>query len=434
MVVFRFLVKFLLIILIFIPKQSFAEFYLSEIDSNYAKKVILAQDNFLPIVNISIAFKGSGYANEHKDKLGLTRLFINLSNEFEFSSDQDNLRNIIKRKAIKLDFSSDRNNFYIDISFNSNDYLFVARILEKFFTEQGFTAEKLKQKKSDLLITIQQNNKNSNFIAKSNLLNKLIKSENYKQTSFGSKETLDNIVIADLKNIVKNRFSRDNLFIAISGNISQSKIKKLLELGFSNLKHNNSIKINKIEFNQPSFSKINFPDRDQVIIISAIEAYANQNQKEYYNFYLLNHIIGDSGLNSKLGKLLREELGLTYSANSNLYKIADKTIWVMNFATDKAKYEEALFEIKNFINNLAPITKEELEQIKHKVSQERKIYFTTNQKVSSFLLGKIINGQNYKSINAELDNLSEVTTDDINELIKRIKDFKLYTTVIVGDL
>lgn len=423
-----------LILVVSCFKAAHARIDYVDMPTSKLSRLIYVYDDFLPIVNMQIAFKDAGFVQDPTDMLGLSRVYLNLANGMNFSADYKTLQELMSRKAIELSFSADQENFYINLKFINSDYRYVARILNKFFTEHDFSDQFLELSKKDLMAIRKQKYKDSNYLLALNFQRLVFAGSKYSESSYGSDDTIANIGLEDVEIYQEGRFARDNLHVSIVGDMKQREISNFIDLAFAGLKKEHALSLPEVKIASDFFEEVLYKEKEQIIIKAAIQA-PSRSDSDYFAFYLFDEIMGGSNFSSRLGSVLREEKGLTYGVYSYLTEIAAKNLWMITFSTSKEKYSSALNELELLISNLKqnPISEEELKLAKDRYRESYEIYFATNDKIADYMLQAVIAGEDPNLINTQVEEIEKVSLEDVRKIANNIQSFSSFATVSLGD-
>lgn len=154
----------------------------------------------------------------------------------------------------------------------------------------------------------------------------------------GSKKLIKKFNRQQIINFIKNHYTADNLYFSFSGNLSEKKLKTVLEKYFSNVACSNDKPVrNKIK-KYGQFSTIKKKKNAQTHGVIGVPAYSS-NHKKRRSLILLNNILGGPGMNSRLNMEIREKHGFAYNVESNYNSYSDTGLFTIYFGSDK-KYAE----------------------------------------------------------------------------------------------
>ncbi len=274
-----------------------------------------------------------------------------------------------------------------------------------------FTQEEFDKEQKITLDGIKSNEKSVTSAAR-RVENLLTYGANHPYGEYISKESVNNITLADVETNYNRYYRPNNAYLIIQGDIKPKKIKKLVKNLFGDWK---TREISEIEIQKPinvETTEINFINMDnavqsEIAIINNIEL--KLGDKDYYAALLANRILGGSGT-ARLFKNLREDKGYTYGSYSSIrqsrYAASFRaTASVRNMVTDSS-----VVEMMKEINTIRykKITKSELKNAKA-------------QYIGSF----VINVQKPETVagyalNRELYNLSDIYYETYLEKINAV--------------
>ncbi len=144
---------------------------------------------------------------------------------------------------------------------------------------------------------------------------------NHPYGEFVTKETLNNIALADVKQFYKDHFNPNNAYLVVVGDVNFKKIKKQIHKYFGKWERSNYkyVAIPKVEpnTNQTEIDFIDMPHAVQSNISLTNNVDRKISDSDYFAVLIANKILG-GGFNSYLNMNLREEHGYTYGARSSI--------------------------------------------------------------------------------------------------------------------
>ena len=425
----------ILVLIFFLCHKSYAtNFSIKEL-SYEDVKIYYLYDNFLPIIDIKLAFKnrGTSYVNEELE--GINSIVSYLTNNLLFLGDK---RAEISRKInasnIKISFDNDIENFYISLRFLKKDIEFVTEILMLFFNDAKIKDNDIDQAKTYLNYVKADSYLNSNFIAKMNLKKSYFKEEyardgfmNYQEGKFINKKS-----IIDFINSLK---FKDNISLSIVGDIQIKKIDELMHNIFGAFTAKSNIENKSVKIHNFKHKEFQLSGYDQVIFNSIIKGFPRDDD-DFYKFYLFNYLFGASGRNSYIGRILREEEGLTYSGSSDISFLNNETFLITNFATDKNKFTDAEIIANKIYEDIKnhKFTENELNIAKKHLIGKYNIIFSSNSIIAGFLLRLNMNDLPITYINDRNNFIEAVNIEDIIDVQKRLFSSGDFAKIVTGDI
>ncbi len=391
-------------------------------------------DDSTKIVSLDLAFKNSGYALDDFNKLGLTYLLLNIFRQAEIGKNPEQLRDIVEKYGIKLDFSAEAENFYISVKYIKDFQSQVISLLQNFLEAEIFSEKIAEQNKESLLKKYKNNLGNASFLGTINLLDELFADSDLRKNPYGTEETLANISLEDLEQFAKQRFTKAKLHMAISGNIDKKQAMELYGKLTRNLLDEYNLNFADYNLNYQPFDKQISLAKDQILIKAFIPA-PGKGSNNFYKYYLANYLIGGAGLTSVLSQELREKHGLTYSVYSHFDSYNNFAIWYVEFATDKENYDKSLKILQKTLKDIAKkgFDEAEINEAKKFLTGSYSIYFNTNEKISSYLLDSSLRKISPAIIRSRNKLINSYTVAEINEVISKFVIPEQISYIAVGD-
>jgi len=240
----------------------------------------------------------------------------------------------------------------------------------------------------------------------------------------GTKETLLNINRETIFNYFKSNYSKKNTLVIISGNFDEKKIIKWVEKYFNNY---NNLKTPTKKSTQKYIvpKKVNIIKRENLKQAHLLFLFKTKGFKDLKNKRFILDIIKSIlgyGFSSRMFRILREELGVTYYLKVDCDLYTDRGyIYIQTASTlDKINItiEKIIYEMVNLKNKL--ISSGELEKAKSMILSSLFSNLETSLNLSFFyglnylLLGRIYTIDEHKKI------FYKISSREIKEEAKKI--------------
>lgn len=266
--------------------------------------------------------------------------------------------------------------------------------------------------------------------------------ENYYSGSFyahdelGTEEIISKVSREKLLAYKNKHYTANNCIISVAGNIEFDELDKIIEKYFVSCFETKSLpyEVNKTEIKPNIRKKYDIVCRDdnQANVCVHIKTVPATSDKKYISD-LYTSILGNSQ-NSRLYKIIREELGLVYSvyAFSDMVSVTGG-IFIM-LGTRPKNVKKAIFEIRKIIDEFAEngATKEEFERVKNLKKSILEYSLETNQDVAEANGTMLHLYDNVKSIDERKQEIEKITLEEINEFAKQISKEAVFNVVAVG--
>ncbi len=232
----------------------------------------------------------------------------------------------------------------------------------------------------------------------------------YGKPIIGTEESVKELSVETIRKYYKERYTKDNIIISVSGNFDKDEIVAKVNEYFGKLNEKKIDRRNNFDFNFKGGESLHIKDINQVNICITHEGMSYTDENRIYIDISAN-IMGGS-MSSRLFQEIREKNGLAYSVYTYNQYYKDGGIISTYIGTNKENYKDAINITLNEFKKLREegIREAELQKAKNKYLS--KIAFSMeNPRSRMNILG------NYYIRRKELI--------DIEKLKKEVKDVKL---------
>lgn len=304
---------------------------------------------------------------------------------------------------------------------NSGVELFSDIILNPEFDEKGFKEEMevIKEELDEWDEEIEQFCEDKLFY---NIFNK----RRIKNPIIGTKESLDNLTVTDLKRFYEENYFPENTSISVITSIDFNSVKEIIDKYFgmwkSKVISRNSY-VNNIEYEKIDASKIQITKRQGIknAKVQMIFPLDKLNFKELNAFRLFNQYFGE-GVNSVLFDALRTKNSLVYDVITRISNENYLKMYKITFTTSKENVNKAVELVMNLIKEIN--FKVELEikldsliksyKLKRLFREEQSIILAKELATYDTMFG------DYKIYENELGKIDEITEVDILNSAKKV--------------
>ena len=397
-------------------------------------RVIFIHKDKLPLLRLNLMLNaGSKYDPENKKGLAyLTSLVLDegadgmnalqLSDEFDVLGASFNIST--DNDLINLSLQTLSENFERSLE------LFCKVLLKPSFNENDFIREKKK-----LITRIMQSKDEPDYLA-DQIFDRIIlgKSNNYSFPVSGYEETVESISVDEVKAHYKKFFSPSNSSLIIVGDANQGELVNLLNKYFSdwnNIQNDISLLISSVEPSKKIYLHHKEGSVQSEIRVGHITS--KRNQKDYFQRYLLNTILGGQ-FTSRINLNLRERNGYTYGATSRFQYFKDTAFFEVSTSVGVENTTNALKEILSEINNIHNgVSDKELEFAKSSITKKFPLNFETYRQIASGVAGKILYNLPDDYFDTYIQNVNAVTKSEVDQATKEFILNDKLTIVLVGD-
>lgn len=235
---------------------------------------------------------------------------------------------------------------------------------------------------------------------------------------------LEKITLNDIKAFYNENYIPQNVSIAVISSLDFEIIKNIVEKYFETWESSNTPYQKDIIYDKDNFGVYrNIKEGTNGCKVEIIFPIDTLNINEMKAFKIFNEYFGE-GVNSVLFDVLRTKNGLVYDVLTKIAYEKYIKLYKINFSTSKDKLDKALNLIDEAINkvldNKVIIKNEEKNRyiksikLKRLFREEQNIILAKELSTYSTMFG------NYKIYDEELDNLEEITSEDILNSAKKV--------------
>ncbi len=156
----------------------------------------------------------------------------------------------------------------------------------------------------------------------------------------GTKASLQSLEPDNLRAFHRKYYLPENMVVALVGNISAAKARRLTQYYFEPLKNEGEAphpNDRQVSVSKP-FQKLVHKDFQQTYCILGAPVYG-RSSAYYYTMHVLNALLGGSDMSARLNLRLREQYGYVYQVDTAYVPYADAGLFTIDFSTDWQHYE-----------------------------------------------------------------------------------------------
>jgi zinc protease len=391
----------------------------------------LVHETAVPLVVVNFAFKG-GAVQDPAGKSGTANLVSSLLDDGVGDFDSKTFHNRLERKAIELSFQAERESLRGTLRTLTENRDEAFDDLRLSLTAPRFDAADVELNRAQILSMLRRQTTSPNDIASQRWWETAFAGHPYGRPVNGTLETLPNVTIDDLKTYSRRVLARDNLKIAVVGDIDAESLKATLDKVFGGLPA--KAELTPIEAAVPAgFGRrivVNL-DVPQAVIEFGGAGIARKDP-DFMAAYLVNSILGGGEFFARLYQEVREKRGLVYSVSDSLVWLDHSALYLGATATRADRTAETVDVIEKQIHRLAEEgpTADELAKAKSYLNSSFVLNLDTSSKVAGLLVQLQVDGLGSDYIMQRPAMIEAVTLDDARRVAKRLFDGGILETVV----
>ncbi len=397
-------------------------------------RVYYVRTQGLPMVDIQVSFD-AGSARDG-EQFGISALTSGLLDTGAGKWDADEIAQ--RFESVGAVFGSGITNDMAKVTLRTlTDKALFSKALETMeviLSKPRFNETDFQREKNRTLAGIKQSEESPGELASIAFSNKIYGNHPYAHPDVGVAKTVAALKAADLRRFYQKYYVAANAVVVVVGDLDKQQAEQTAQKLLAGLPVGKKPEPLP-EVTMPlkgSQQHIEFPSAQTHVLVGMPGSF--RKDKDYFNLYVGNHVLGGGGLVSKLFDEIREKRGLAYSASSSFSPMLRKGPFVVGLQTRNDQTQQAL-EVLNktlvdFINN-GP-TEVELAAAKKNITGGFAMRFDTNKELVNYvsMIGFYEMPLDY--LDTFQQNVEQVTVASIADAFKRRINPELLQTVTAG--
>ena len=391
----------------------------------------LVHERAVPLIAVEFAFAG-GAAQDPAGKAGTATLTASLLDAGAGDLDSTAFSDRLERKAIEMSFSAQRDTIRGTMRTLTENRDEAFELLRLAVTAPRFDAKDVEISRAQILSLLRRETTSPTDIAIRRWWETAFEGHPYGRPVNGTSDTVSSISVADLKSYTHRVLARQNLKIAVVGDIDAETLKVLLDRTFGALPE--KPELNPIANVAPHGlgRRIEVSlDVPQTVVDFGGPGIPRQDP-DFMAAYLVNHILGGGSTDSRLYQEVREKRGLAYSVSDNLVWLDHAAVLLGGTATRADRAGETVDLIEKEIQHFAENgpTAGELVGAKRYLNSAFALNLDSSTKIAGLLVQLQLDGFDTDYFSRRSAMIEAVTLDDARRVAKRLLDKGLLVTVV----
>ena len=323
-------------------------------------------------------------------------------------------------------------------SLNDDDHLKPALALfTQVISEANFPAIDFERERGNLQLGLQQEKQSPGALAKRAFYQKLYDDHPYAAMSSGTQQSVADLSREKLIEFKQAHYQRNNCLVTLVGDLSRSQaeaiaqqITKDLPAGSAQpaLRNVASIKKNPKQLTQ----QIVHPSQQTHLLLG--QPTIARGDDDFFALFLGNHVLGGSGLTSRISQVIREQEGLAYSSYSYFAPMHRQGPFVMGLQTRNDQADKAAkllrAELKKFVAE-GP-SEAEVTAAKQNLTGGFPLRIDSNSKIIGYLSMIGFYGLPLDYLDNWVDRINAISAQQIRETFQRRVNLNQLVEVRVG--
>ena len=391
----------------------------------------LVHESAVPLIAVEFAFVG-GAIQDPPGKAGTAVMVASLLDEGAGDLDSKAFHERLDRKAVELNFEAERDAVHGALRTLSENRDEAFEDLRLSLTAPRFDPAAVEIIRGQVQSLVRRGAMNPTEMSRLRWWQTAFADHPYGRPVNGTMESLPMITGDDLRTYARRVLARDNLKVAVVGDIDAEAVKVMLDRVFGELPAKAELDpvatVPPHGLGQRVVIKLDVP---QAVVTFGGAGIARKDP-DFIAAYLVNHILGGGAFSSRLYQEVREKRGLAYSVYDYLVWLNHSALFLGATATRADRAGETLDVIEKEIHRLAEEgpTAVELAKAKAYLNGSFALNLDSSAKIASLLVQLQLDdiGIDYFARRPEL--IDAVTLDDARRVAKRLLDGGLLVTVV----
>lgn len=397
-------------------------------------KVLFVQTEGLPMLDLRMVFDAGSSRDDRA--FGVAALTAGMLDSGAGDLDADTIAERLDAIGAILSSGASRDSAHVALRTLTDPPKLKAAldVFETVISQPRFETKDFEREKNRVLLGIQQKGEDPGEIAEIAFMNTIYGDHPYAHPVEGVKETVEKLSNQDLVRFHKESYTRGNGILVMVGQVSRSEAEAIAAQVYAHLPEGTA----KPPLQDPlpvttaETQVTAFPSAQTHVYAGTLGLKAND--PDYFPLVLGNHILGGSGLVSRIMEEVREKKGLAYSAYSYFQPMRVTGPYQIGLQSKNASAREALDiavrTLRDFVEK-GP-TDAEIDAAKKNIIGGYVLRLDSNAKLTGEIAAIGFLGRPLDWLNRYTSRIEAVTREDIKRAFKARIDPDRLKTVLVG--
>ena len=407
---------------------------IQKVTSKHGIEAWLVEDHSRPIMSLQFAF-ASGTAQDPDGKPGVATFVSGMLDEGAGNLNSEAFQNRLEDLAAKMSVSASYDHMMVSFQTLTENREEALKLLQMALTSPHFKPEDVERIREQIVANLRVEEKDPNKAASNEWFKLAFGSHPYGHPTNGTLESVAAITPADLHDYVKKNFARDNLKIAVVGDIDAAQLGDTLDRIFGELPEKSVRKaVPEVVWGSESKQRILPMPNPQSVVQFGFEG-LKRNDPDFIPAYILNYVVGGGGFSSKLMQEVREKRGLAYSVYTYLHPLEHAGIFAGGVATENKTVGPIarLDQGGTRARSERGASEKELRTAKDFLIGSFALRFDTSGKIASQLLAIQLDNLGIDYIERRNGEIEAITVQDIKRVAKRMMEPKNLIVTVAGE-
>lgn len=392
----------------------------------------LVEEHSLPLLTVQFGFMG-GSSQDPAEKPGIANFLTAMLDEGAGDIKSEAFQEQLESLAAKMRFETGRDSFTGNFQTLTANRDQAADLLALAISKPRFDVEAVDRMRRQMLASIQFDSKDPEKLAEQAWFETAYPGHPYGRPVNGTTLSVTSVSPADLEAYRSRVFTRDNLKVAVVGDIDAATLGSLLDKVFGGLAA--KAQITPVAAVDPKAGPIQ--RQIEMDIPQSVAQFGQIGMKrkdpDFIAAFILNYIVGGGSFSSRLMDEVREKRGLAYSVYSFIQPLQRSSIFMGGVATKTDGMDKSLEVIRSELTRMAADgpTDAELADAKQYLTGSYALNFTSSGAIAGQLLGLQMQDLPIDYVDTRNGKVEAVSIEDIRRVAKKLlRPDQLIVTVV----
>ncbi|MFQ5469086.1 MAG: M16 family metallopeptidase [Gammaproteobacteria bacterium] len=390
----------------------------------------------LPMVDIQVVFDAGGARNG--DQGGIAHLTNTLLDDGAGDYNADQIAEEFEGLGARLGMSAHRDMAVVSLRSLTDETLLnrAIEMLKEILIRPTFPADSLERERNQMLLALRAEQQQPSSIASKAFMKAVFGDHPYGRHPLGTIKSVKTLTRDDVVAYYQHYYVAKNAVIAVVGAIDRNQAENVVADLVSELPAGDAAPpLPKVKaLDEEKSIHIGFPSSQTHVLVG--QPGMTRDDPDYFPLYVGNHVLGGSGLVSRISEEVREKRGLSYSAYSYFSPMRKKGPYTLGLQTKNEQTDEALKVLLDTLNEFIENgpSKKELKASKQNITGGFPLRISSNSKIVGNLSSIGFYGLPLDYLDTFNAKVEAVTVEDIKTAFKRrIDPHRLITITVGGD-
>ena len=392
----------------------------------------VVEEPSIPFVALEIRFRGSA-SLDLPGKRGATNLMTALLEEGSGEMSAQEFQTALENLAASFSFRAFDDTLSISARFLTENKTEVIALLRQALTDPRFDQDALDRVRAQVISGIASDEKDPNSIAGAVFDAAAFGDHPYGSAIDGTEESVTALTQQDMFDAHRNALTRDRLFVSVVGDTTADTVGALLDDLLGDLPAEGPPLPADVDFGLAGGVTIVDYETPQSVALFGHKG-LKRDDEDFFAAFILNHVLGAGGFESRLMTEVREKRGLTYGIRSFLVPKFHAEMMLGSVASSNDTIAEAIKVTRAEWARMADegLSAKELAVAKTYLTGEYPLRFDGNAEIAKIMVGMQMIDLPPEYVVNRNDFIQAVTLDDVNRVAAELLQPDDLHFVVVG--